>query len=141
MSNRYVRRLKCLCFVFAVLMLSVGCDKSSIVSDSSTSSDLSEVIATADPVLPKLRPASNEFEPAMLITVAGERIKVEEPGYACPTLFDIDKDGAEDLIVGQFNSGKMKWYRNLSSPGETPEYAGGEWINTGDDPAEVPGVS
>ena len=136
MSDRFLRRLQWFCLVFPALLLSFGCNKVATESDSGTSSDLSEVIADADPVLPERKPPSNEFEPAMLLTAAGERIKVEEPGYAYPTLFDIDGDGAEDLIVGQFNSGKMKWYRNLSSPTETPEFAEGEWIRSGDAPAE-----
>ena len=76
-----------------------------------------------------------------MLMAAGEKISVEAPGYACPTFFDFDGDGAEDLIVGQFNGGKMKWYRNTAAADETPEFAAGEWVSCGDEPAEVPGVS
>lgn len=70
----------------------------------------------------------------------GNPIAVEAPGYACPTLFDFDSDGVDDLIVGQFNGGKMTWYRNVAGANATPEYATGEWVHCGDEPAEVPGV-
>jgi hypothetical protein len=121
----------------AVLLM--GCSETDSVTSSSSST--TEVTPVVHQPVPEAKPAGYEFEPALLLTAADEPIEVEEPGYACPTLFDMDKDGAEDLIVGQFNSGKMKWYRNLSSPGEMPKYAKGEWVSTEDSPAEVPGVS
>jgi hypothetical protein len=124
--------------VFPALLL-LGCSDVKMESSRDGASPADSDLAKR--LVPKTQPSSFEFEPAMLVMAAGEKIDVEEPGYACPTLFDFDKDGSEDLIVGQFNEGKMKWYRNLSSPGETPKYAAGEWINSGDDPAEVPGVS
>ena len=138
MSDRFAMRLKWFCFVFPALLLLIGCNESSTESYSRTPSEVSEV---APVTAPAAKPSSYEFEPPVTLTADGETIKVEEPGYACPTLFDIDKDGSQDLIVGQFKGGKMKWYRNLSGPSETPEYAEGEWIKSGDEPAEVPGVS
>ncbi len=140
MAACFLRRIKWCCFVFpALLLLLVGCDDVTVESNRDrTFGDDAEIALRP---FRKPKDSSFEFEPAMLVMAAGEKIDVEEPGYACPTLFDFDKDGSEDLIVGQFNEGKMKWYRNLSSPGETPKYAAGEWINSGDDPAEVPGVS
>jgi len=44
--------------------------------------------------------AEVEFEaPYRLRTIDGEYVAVESPGYACPTLADIDDDGDLDLIV------------------------------------------
>ena len=150
MSECFESRINWFYFLVPVLLIMVGCGDATTESVSSTTSDQTKVTPVADTVAPKAKPAlpalptkppSNEFEPAVMVTADGKGIKVEEPGYACPALFDMDKDGVEDLIVGQFNGGKMKWYRNLSSPSETPKYAKGEWIKTGDAPAEVPGVS
>jgi len=149
MSMCFLKRFRWLCFVFPALLL-VGCENAKMESSrdldsTSRSSDLGDRIVSNASVpeasIPEAEPSSYEFQPAVLITAAGEKVSVEEPGYACPTLFDMDKDGSEDLIVGQFASGKMKWYRNLSSPGEIPKYAEGEWVSSGDEPAEVPGVS
>ena len=149
-----LKRLACCCFLIPA-MLVMGCNEttSEPLAESGTSVE-SGIKRSAEPVAPTkvsevvrhepavvVIPASYDFEPAMLVKADGRRIMVEKPGYACPTLFDLDKDGVEDLIVGQFAQGKMKWYRNVSSPDETPEYAAGEWITTGDSPAEVPGVS
>ena len=143
MSDRFVNRSTWFCIVFPVLLFCVGCNEliNEPVSDNSLelSDDPEAEAEFVPPAEAKL--SSYQFEPAMIITAGGERIKVEEPGYAYPTLFDVDDDGSQDLIVGQFNGGKMKWYRNLSSPSQTPEYDEGKWINSGDDPAEVPGVS
>lgn len=87
------------------------------------------------------QPSKYEFEPAVRITAANEPIAVESPGYACPTIADVDGDGVEDLVVGQFKQGKMKWYRNAADANQTPDYQEGQWIKSGSSPAEVPGVS
>jgi hypothetical protein len=65
-----------------------------------------------------------------------EFIKTESPGYACPCWADMDSDGKKDLIIGQFNGGKMKVYRNLGD-GKFDE---GKWLEAEGDVAEVPGV-
>jgi hypothetical protein len=65
-----------------------------------------------------------------------EFIKTESPGYACPCWADMDNDGKKDLIIGQFNGGKMKVYRNLGD-GKFDE---GKWLEAEGDVAEVPGV-
>ena len=130
----FLKRLKWICFLIPAVLL-VGCDSPLSDLDPANSPGL------VSPPAPEAKLSSYEFEAPQLVLAGGAKISVESPGYACPTLFDIDKDGAEDLIVGQFNEGKMKWYRNLSSPGETPRYATGKWVSTGDEPAIVPGVS
>jgi len=71
-----------------------------------------------------------QFESGVRIRAGNEPIEVESPGYACPTLADVDGDGVEDLVVGQFRKGKMKWYRNIAKAGRTPEYEKGKWIET-----------
>ena len=86
--------------------------------------------------------ANVEFErPYRLKTSDGLNIGVASPGYACPTLADIDHDGDEDLIVGQLTLGRMKLFRNQSTAGVTPVFDDSGWITTGGEPSEVPGVS
>ena len=141
MSKCSLTQFRWICLLLPALVLLVACNNLEPGSSASSDSTLADSIVEVSGPVPEAEPSSYMFEAAMMVEAAGEPIEVEEPSYACPTLFDLDEDGAGDLIVGQFNSGKMKWYRNLSSPGETPKYTEGEWINCEDKPAEVPGVS
>ncbi len=79
---------------------------------------------------------SPEFEAPVRLQAAGEYIKTESPGYAAPCWADVNGDGKNDLIVGQFAGGKMMVYRNLGDG----KFAKGEWLEAGGGIAEVPGV-
>lgn len=80
-----------------------------------------------------------EFEKPVLLKADGAPVEVEQPGYACPTWADWDGDGKADLLVGQFNKGKIHFFKNLGGEG-VPKLAKGEWIMADGKPAEVPGV-
>jgi len=80
--------------------------------------------------------AASEFEDPVMLTAAGEPIRVEAPGYAAPSWFDVDGDGVKDLIVGQFNDGKMHVYRNLGDG----KFAERTWLEADGQVATVPGV-
>ena len=114
-------------------LISAGCQPSNEV-------DRAEGIAEFTPQLSNVSDSMYQFEPPMMLKADGTPIAVESPGYACPTIADVDGDGVDDLVVGQFNGGKMHFYRNLSAADELPKYASQQWINTGSTPAEVPGV-
>lgn len=79
------------------------------------------------------------FEAPVRLLAAGEPVAVDAPGYACPTLVDLDGDGLRDLVVGQFKDGKMHRFLNVGTK-EAPEYGEGDYVMTGDEPALVPGV-
>lgn len=66
----------------------------------------------------------------------GEPVRVEAPGYAAPCLADIDGDGKKDLLVGQFNEGKIRVFKGT----EGGSFAAGEWLQAGGKVALVPGV-
>lgn len=77
-----------------------------------------------------------EFEKPVRLKAGKDFVKVEAPGYAAPCLFDVDRDGKADLVVGQFNKGKLRFYKG---EGEL-KFAEGAWLKAGGKPAEVPGV-
>jgi hypothetical protein len=82
---------------------------------------------------------AGEFAKPVLVEAGGTAVRVESPGYACPSWADWDGDGRKDLLVGQFNKGKITVFKNEGGDG-TPKFGKGEMLKTGEKPAEVPGV-
>src|SRR3954452_5239661 len=76
------------------------------------------------------------FHPPIRLMADGAPVRVEEPGWACPCWADIDGDGKKDLLVGQFNDGKIRVYKNLGDG----KLAAGDWLKADGQVAEIPGV-
>ena len=82
-----------------------------------------------------------EFESPVRLQAGGEFVSVESPGYACPTMADVDGDGKQDLVVGQFRNGNMQFYKNIAADNDhPPSLASADWLMTGEERAIVPGV-
>jgi hypothetical protein len=77
-----------------------------------------------------------EFEPAVRLKADGVAIRVESPGFAAPCWVDLDGDGKMDLLVGQFNQGKIQVFKGLGEG----RLAKGAWLQAEGKLAEVPGV-
>jgi hypothetical protein len=77
-----------------------------------------------------------EFENPVRVEAGGEAVRVESPGYAAPCWADVDGDGKKDLLVGQFNGGKIRIFKNLGGG----KLAAGQWLEVDGKAAEVPGV-
>jgi hypothetical protein len=77
-----------------------------------------------------------EFAPPVRLEAGGAAIRVESPGYASPCWADLDGDGKMDLLVGQFNQGKIRVFKGQGGG----KYANGAWLQAEGKPAEVPGV-
>ena len=82
--------------------------------------------------------SSGEFhfhEPKVL-TSGGKPIKIESPGFACPAWVDLDGDGREELLIGQFAKGKISVFQHNGDL----TFGDREWLQAGGEDAEVPGV-
>ncbi|MCG3127997.1 MAG: hypothetical protein CHACPFDD_02870 [Phycisphaerae bacterium] len=77
-----------------------------------------------------------QFEKPVRLKAGDELVRVESPGWAAPCLADVDRDGKPDLLVGQFNKGKIRVYKGLGGQ----KFAAGEWLKAEGSVAEVPGV-
>ena len=77
-----------------------------------------------------------EFEAPARLKAGGAAVRVEAPGYAAPCWADVDGDGKKDLLVGQFNKGKVRVFKNLGKG----KLAEGAWLQAEGKVAEVPGV-
>lgn len=77
-----------------------------------------------------------EFEEPVLLKAAGEPIGVESPGWAAPCWADVNGVGKPELLVGQFNGGKIKVYPHLGGL----DFGPGEWLKANGEVARIPGV-
>jgi len=89
---------------------------------------------------PQPKSAGFEFEKPFRVEADGQAIAVESPGYASPTMADVDGDGVPDLVVGQFREGNLQFFKNLAGKNEAPRFAASEWLMTDGKRAMVPGV-
>ena len=80
--------------------------------------------------------ADPRFHPPVRLKAGGVAIRVEAPGFASPCLADLDGRGKLDLLVGQFNKGKIQLFKGLGGG----EFAKGTWLEAEGKVAEVPGV-
>lgn len=81
-------------------------------------------------------PEGPRFEAPVRMKAGDSFVRVEAPGFAAPCWHDVDGDGKGDLVVGQFNDGKLKVYRGLGDGKLAP----GEWLKAAGEVAQVPGV-
>lgn len=113
---------------------------SAVAASALFSERLPQALATEQDPTGAVATAGFEFESPVRLKAGDEFVSVESPGWACPTMADVDQDGLADLVVGQFANGNMQFCKNVAKPGEPPQFAAPEWLKTGSDRAVVPGV-
>jgi hypothetical protein len=89
-------------------------------------------------VVPLLAAAvlAQEFEPPVRLKAADKYIATEI-GHSAPYVYDFDRDGVRDLLVGQFGDGKLRIYRNAGTNAK-PRYEAVRWFQAGGTIATVP---
>ena len=80
--------------------------------------------------------AEFQFKSPVRLKGGDSFVRVESPGWAAPCLADTDGDGKKDLLVGQFNKGKIRVFKGQGGG----RFAAGEWLKADGKVAEVPGV-
>jgi len=58
-------------------------------------------------------------------------------GHAAPAVFDFNRDGKKDLLVGQFDGGKVRIYLNRGSSA-APKFQGFTYLAINGKPVSVP---
>jgi hypothetical protein len=58
-----------------------------------------------------------DLAPPVHVLVGGRPLDVERSGHAAPAVGDLDGDGRPDLLVGQYDGGKLRVYRNTGTAG------------------------
>lgn len=94
------------------------------------------LLALCAALLAAAAPDEGPFERPVRLKGGDVYVRVESPGWAAPCLADVDGDGVKDLLVGQFNGGKIKVYKGLGGG----RFGAGDWLQAEGAVAEVPGV-
>jgi hypothetical protein len=78
-----------------------------------------------------------ELRPPIHALAAGKPLDVEHQGHAAPFFGDFDGDGLPDLLVGQFQEGWLRVYRNAGSRG-APKFEAHTYFTAGGERGRVP---
>lgn len=158
MKNSWPLAKTGLAILLAAMVAQAGCDKGKAAGETkpapatasgtavsasdptSATEEADGAVASAFPTPKPAPPSGFEFEKPVRIRAGEEFVSVESPGYACPTVADVDGDGLSDLVVGQFREGHLQFCKNTAGTGQPPVFAAAVWITTGESRAIVPGV-
>lgn len=89
---------------------------------------------------PSLAAADFAFSQPRQLNGGDKPIEVESPGYAAPSVADLNGDGVPDLLVGQFRDGKLGFYKGSKGEDGKLSFGAHEWLQAGGEIAKIPGV-
>lgn len=75
-----------------------------------------------------------DFAKPVRVQAGDAAIRTEAPGFAAPCWADLN--GKKTLLVGQFNDGKIRLFKQVGAEKFSP----GEWLKADGKVAQVPGV-
>jgi hypothetical protein len=70
---------------------------------------------------------AGDLAPPVQVQAGGRPIDVLLVGHSAPFYGDVDGDGASDLLVGQFDEGRLRIYRNLGTTA-SPLFEDYQWF-------------
>jgi hypothetical protein len=79
----------------------------------------------------------NELLPPVQAQAGGRALDVQREGHAAPFVGDFYEDGGLCLLVGQFNDGRLRVYRNVGTRA-SPRFDSYTWFEAGGKVANVP---
>src|SRR5690348_8725812 len=82
---------------------------------------------------------AEELAPPVHVMAGGKAIDLSDAiGHAAPFYGDIDGDGVNDLLVGQFKDGQLRIYHNTGSTRQPLFDSNFTWFKAGADLGRVP---
>jgi hypothetical protein len=81
--------------------------------------------------------AAGNLAPPVHVQAGGQPIDVHLVGHSAPFYGDVDGDGIRDLLVGQFDDGRLRIYRNLGT-NASPRFESYHWFEAGGALGTVP---
>ena len=80
---------------------------------------------------------ASDLELPVQIQAGGQPLDVQREGHSAPFVGDFDGDGVRDLLVGQYEQGRLRIYRNLGTNTE-PRFDAHTWLSAGGQTGRVP---
>jgi hypothetical protein len=80
---------------------------------------------------------TNDLLPPVQARAGGRPLDVEREGHSAPFVGDFYGDGGLCLLVGQFNDGRLRVYRNAGTRAR-PRFDSYTWFEAGGKAAGVP---
>jgi hypothetical protein len=86
---------------------------------------------------PALAGGPGELRPPFQVQAGGRPLDIQREGHAAPFLGDFYEDGGLCLLVGQYDGGRLRVYRN-SGTRSRPRFDAYTWFEAGGQVASVP---